>query len=383
MLKLTKRKNSPNWFARGTFLGVYVEQSTGTSNRAQAEILKGKLERDIFEQQIRGPVRVAEGFASAALKYMDSGGERRFLAPLLRHFGDVPIDQIDQQAIDQAATKLYPKCTPATRARCVHGRISAILRFAGITLNIRRPKTPPGVVRWLTHEEANRLIDACAPHLRPLVMFLLYTGARLGEALWLDWRCIDLARGHVSFPKTKNGHPRGVPLHRDLVTELANLPHRDGSVFRRPDGKPYNPRGERGGQIKTAFQGAVKRAGLNNFRVHDCRLGNVAFCNSSRLDSAANARRLALAQNGCAICSCEFGQLSRGHQRDAFTRGKIREVLQEGLRSVMKTNGLLAQLATLDGRRSPLCRGPRADRKVSFPVDCSFRHSGRKFNSQK
>jgi integrase len=120
------------------------------------------------------------------------------------------------------------------------------------------------------------LIASCSPHLRPLVMFLLYTGARAGEALWLDWRNVDLVRAHVVFEKTKNGHPRGVPLHRDLIAELANLPHRIGMVFRRPDGEPYAlPTGDHdksaGSKIKTAFQGAVKRAGLTNFRVHDCR----------------------------------------------------------------------------------------------------------------
>jgi integrase len=47
-------------------------------------------------------------------------------------------------------------------------------------------------------------------------------------------------------------------------------------VFRRPDGQPYAPpRGDgdssAGSKIGTAFQGAVKRAGLKDFRVHDCR----------------------------------------------------------------------------------------------------------------
>jgi integrase len=270
-LKLIKKHKSPNWTARGTHLGVKVERSLGTSDRGQAEKLLAKLQAEIFEEYFRGPLPVAQGFASAALNYMKSGGERRFIEPLLRYFGDLPIDQIDQQAIDQAALTLYPNASNGTRTRCVHGRISAIQKFAGITRNIRRPKASPGIVRWLTPDEATRLIDSCAPHLRPLVMFLLYTGARMGEALWLDWSCVDLSRAHVSFPKTKNGHPRGVPLHRDLVAELANLPHREGCVFRRPDGKPYTPRNERGGQIKTAFQGAVKRAGLKNFRVHDCR----------------------------------------------------------------------------------------------------------------
>src|SRR5882762_4079411 len=102
-------------------------------------------------------------------------------------------------------------------------------------------------------------------HLRPLVIFLLYTGARAGEALWLDWRYIDLARAHVVFPKTKNGEARGVPLHQRVVTTLANLTHREDEVFRRPDGLPYdrpNPEADddtsAGTRIGTAFNGACR-----------------------------------------------------------------------------------------------------------------------------
>ncbi|MEE8455658.1 MAG: tyrosine-type recombinase/integrase, partial [Limibaculum sp.] len=53
----------------------------------------------------------------------------------------------------------------------------------------------------------------CSSHLRPLVTFMLYTGARASEALYLDWVNVDLGRAHVVFPETKNGEPRGVPLH--------------------------------------------------------------------------------------------------------------------------------------------------------------------------
>jgi integrase len=70
---------------------------------------------------------------------------------------------------------------------------------------------------------------------------------------------------------TKNGEGRGIPLHRRVVLDLANLKHRDGQVFRRPDGLPYVVKEDGGGQIKTAFKGACRRAGITDFSPHDCR----------------------------------------------------------------------------------------------------------------
>ena len=110
------------------------------------------------------------------------------------------------------------------------------------------------------------------------MIFLIYTGARAGEALWLDWRDVDLDRGHVTFPKTKNGDPRGVPLPQRVIDALTKLPHRTGEVFRRPDGLAYQrPHDEddenrsAGSRIKTAFRGACRRAGIKDFHPHDCR----------------------------------------------------------------------------------------------------------------
>jgi len=274
MLKLSRRHGTKFFYARGTYLGVSLDRSTGVSDRKEAEVLLAKIQKQIFNREsgrAAGP-----SFAEAALTYMKAGGERRFLEPVLRHFGDTPVDAIDQNAVTRAALILYPEATPSTRNRQVITVVSAVLKMAGISRKFHRPKPPPENVRWLTQEEAGRLIEACSPHLRPLVIFLLYTGARAGEALWLDWRNVDLGRAHVSFPKTKNGTARGVPLHPNLIAALASLKHRDGEVFRRPDGEPYErPRGDddrsAGSKIGTAFGGALKRAGIKDFRVHDCR----------------------------------------------------------------------------------------------------------------
>ena len=208
--------------------------------------------------------------------YLEAGGEARFVEPLTTYFGNKKLAHLDQSAIDRAAKALYPDAKPSTLNRQVYTPVGAILHFAaerGLCdwRKIRRPKQPSGRVRWLHPNEAESLIDNCSPHLRPLVTFLFYTGARLSEALYLDWRDLDLRRGQVSFTDTKNGEARGIPLHDLVIAELANLPDRGGTVFRRPDGRAYKRKVDGGGQIKTAFKGACRRAGIENFTPHDCR----------------------------------------------------------------------------------------------------------------
>lgn len=279
-LKLVKRPRSPNWIIRGTLRRIRVEESTGTGDRRAAEEIRAKREAEILAQSIYGR-RATATFAGAALSYLESGGSTRFTAPVIAHFGTVSLAKIDQDAIDRGAKLVYPKASPATRNRQFYSIVSAILHHAarrgwcGMPI-IERPSTPPGRVRWITIDEADRLIEACSAHLKPLVVFMLYTGARTGEALWLDWRDVDLTRAHVTFPRTKNGEARGVPLHPRVIAALANIKDKTKEVFRRPDGAPYG-RPERdddtsaGTRIKTAFGAACRRAGIADFHPHDCR----------------------------------------------------------------------------------------------------------------
>jgi integrase len=279
-IRLVRRAKSPYWIMRGTVRRIRVEESTGTSDRRSAEEIRAKREAEIVAQSIYGR-RATATFAQAALSYLEGGGNKRFLAPIISHFGNTPLAHIDQDAIDRGSRKLYPDASGSTRNRQFFTPTSAVLKHAarrGLCppLNLQRPSPPAERVRWIAPQEADRLIDACAAHMNPLVTFLLFTGARAGEALWLDWHHVDLARGHVTFIDTKNGESRGVPLHRRVVAALANLPHREGEVFRRPDGMPYErPRGDddrsAGTRIKTAFRAACRRAGIKDFHPHDCR----------------------------------------------------------------------------------------------------------------
>jgi integrase len=279
-LKLVIRPKSRNWIIRGTVRGHRVEESAQTGDRSLAEEIRAKREAEIFQEAVYGR-RVTATFAEAALSYLENGGSKRFLEPIIQHFGTTPLAKIDQDSIDRGARKLYPGGAEATRNRQFFTPVSAVLKHAArrgwcSQIIIERPRMPRGRERWLTVEEAERLITASGPQLRPLVEFLFLTGARIGEALWLDWRDVDLARRQAVFRDTKNGETRGVPLHPRLLATLANLPHRDGCVFRRPDGLPNTPARNiddtsAGSRVKNAFAGACRRAGLSGVSPHTCR----------------------------------------------------------------------------------------------------------------
>lgn len=277
-LRLKKRHGSPNWYLRGTVGGEEVDETTGTPDKKEAEEICAKREVEIRARK-RGGRRAVATFVDAALSYLENGGEARYVKPLADHFGSTLLAEIGQAEAEDCARKLLPEAGPATRNRQIFTPMSAILTHAAKRKLcdrpiFERPTQPRGRVRWLTIEEADSLIAACSPHLAPLVTFMFFTGCRVSEALNLDWRDVDLSRAHVVFGAdvpTKNGDRRGVPLHPRAVAALANLPHRVGGVFRRPDGKAYVEKDDGGGQIKTAFRGACRRAGITNFHPHDCR----------------------------------------------------------------------------------------------------------------
>ncbi len=230
-----KAGRTPNWRIRGTYLGQHVNRSAGTRKRAVAVQALKAIERDIergtFSQ------RGEPTFADAALAYMQAGGERRYVKRLLEHFGNVPISRIDQAAIDAAALALYPDATAATRNRQAYTPANAILRRAGVRLDLRRPAGAGGEQRttWLWPEQFFQLLaeaEKIDQEFAALLTVLCYTGLRLSEALRLTWNEIRLDEGYAYVPVTKNAEPRGVFLPPVAVAALANMHHYEGRVFR-------------------------------------------------------------------------------------------------------------------------------------------------------
>jgi integrase len=224
---------SPNWSIRGTHLGTAIDRTAGTPSRKLAARILAKLKDDI-EAGLLAPAG-APTFASAALSYVKAGGSKRFLHPLSEHFATTLLTRIDQAAIDAAAAKLYPNAGPATRNRQVYTPVSAILRHASVAIVIRRPKGAQGTPRtaWLDQSQAFALMaasDAGGPTFGALVRFLTYTGARLGEALALQWSDVDLDRKTVTIRQTKTEGVRTAVLPGFVVEAMLPLAGQ-GRVF--------------------------------------------------------------------------------------------------------------------------------------------------------
>ncbi len=138
---------------------------------------------------------------------------------------------------------------------------------------IAKLQEPRGRVRFLDDDERKRLLAACqqinSEHLYFLVVLALSTGARHGELINLRWKDVDFKRNVIVLHDTKNKERRVLPLaHHALELIKAHHEARDVAtdlLFPAPR-KPNEPWASR-----SAWQTAVTKAGLEDFRFHDLR----------------------------------------------------------------------------------------------------------------
>jgi len=229
---------TPNYTIRGKYLGVAVDRSAGTHRRKVAERELRKLEDRIecgeYPEKPKRPD--VPTFLSAAIAYMKAGRRRRYVGRLIGYFKDMPLDLIDQAAIDAAAIALYPNVAPITRNTAVYTPVSAILHHAGVEITVRRPKGYKGkqATRFLQPADAFAIIQAASAideEMGRLLTFLLYTGCRIGEALALKWETVSLDRREAYIETSKNDDPRTVRLTADAVASLGPT-KTSGRVFR-------------------------------------------------------------------------------------------------------------------------------------------------------
>lgn len=158
--------------------------------------------------------------------------------------------------------------------------------------NVQRVSDPGrGVWRWLRDKEIESLLSTLKEgretkverrngrnymrrlgknlRLRRLVIFLLNTGARRGEALALEWRDVDFGRKIVTLYTTKHAakgrkaKPRYIPMNAALQELLSGMPKESeasgGKVF------------EGSRNWNREFNRAWELSGKGSCRIHDLR----------------------------------------------------------------------------------------------------------------
>jgi len=137
-------------------------------------------------------------------------------------------------------------------------------------------------MRFLTDAEARSLLDACArsrnEYLEPLVVLALNTGARKGELLGLRWKDVSFEAATLSFPQTKNGERKDIPINDAALDALRRLKRISGRdrVFGRRDRSSFD--------FRSAWEVALKNAEISDFRFHDLRHTYASWATQAGMD---------------------------------------------------------------------------------------------------
>jgi integrase len=252
-LRPPRKGRTPNFEIRGTHLRIRVEVSSGTDKRSLARKRLRQIE-ECIEQHGQYPAPESKPdpgeptFLSAANKYMQDGGSKRYMAPLIRYFGETPLSEIGQGTIDAAASALQPDVTPATRARQVYTPASAVLHHVlkDKAPIIRRPKGAKGRMKtdFMWPEDAFAIIreaDKIDVEFGLYLRLLLYTGIRKSEGLNMLTADVKPEERAAWLRTSKNEDPRMLKLRLDIVGPLFQhlKGHEGDRLFRFKDGGSF------------------------------------------------------------------------------------------------------------------------------------------------
>ena len=134
--------------------------------------------------------------------------------------------------------------------------------FNTVKLNIKLSKKAPARIRYLTEEEAKRVLDNCKRSLlRLLIIMALSTGMRKMEMLNLTWQNIDFTAKLIHIEESKNGERRSIPISDSLFKELKEIEEKisNEKVFKYLNVPMFH------------FRKLIKKCEIKNFHFHDLR----------------------------------------------------------------------------------------------------------------
>lgn len=279
-MSLYKRKDSQVYWLKISVNGQVIQRSTGTPDKTLAQEYHDKLKAELWEQSRLG-VKPSRSWQEAVERFLLETQYKasqvsdiyhlKWLDKYLRHaqLSDINRDMLDKLTKARRADKV----TNSTINRMLEV-VNAILRKAVYEWDWldKAPKVfmlprPKGRLRWITQDEAQKLISCSPPHLAAMIAFSLETGLRMRNVVELDWSQVDLTRkmAWIHADQAKSRKPIGVPLTdiavRVIQAQIGKHPKR---IFTYKGQAVANPN-------NSAFDKAKQKAGIKNFRWHDLR----------------------------------------------------------------------------------------------------------------
>jgi len=274
-MTLYKRNGSSNFYSTIGTAKNRKRISTGFSNEREAklfELLHELTSKSVDETSSLTLGELVDRYSDNHSVHLSShDSTKHLLKKLKQSLGSMMVCDLSNQRISDFVIGLRKNVAPATVNRHIQF-LRAVLRRAQNAWGVTVPeidwgshtlKEPPARDRWLTDQEIERLLEQSADHLKPLIVFTLLTGVRKNNCLDLDWESVDLENNVISLV-VKGGKKQLITISEKLRELLLSLkPQNKGAVFLR-DGKPVR-------SVRTAFQSACRRAGINDFVWHDLR----------------------------------------------------------------------------------------------------------------
>ena len=275
-----RRKDSNYWWIHAVLPnGKRLRQSAGTEVFEDAQALLAKLKLDAYRETHLG-IKPKRSWQEAVVRYLSIKSSLKSFRDVQRicrmldpYLGTLMLNEINGDMVWSVVQgELKKGNKPATVNRYL-ALIRNLLKTARDEWqwidSMPKIRLMPGEVerdRWITKDEADKLLAVCPPHMSALVRFALATGCRAREITGLEWNRVDLERGTAWLNQTKNGTPRGVPLNGDAVAVLREEYGKNPKFCFSYRGKPIL-----WDVCNTAWQNAVRKAEIADFRFHDLR----------------------------------------------------------------------------------------------------------------
>jgi len=279
------------WYVDYSFNGERIRYAVGKKSDAVEELdrIKYEVKHGIHRLQKKmvfdNLLEEYQQWAKVTKKMSSYKRELTSAKPLLKSFGSRRIDRIthadaeqyQRQRVDGVLTingvSRKPKVSNTTANREVimlKHMLKKAVEWGYLPINplrnVKLLKEPPGRIRYVKPEEWQRLISACSPEIRNLVIFARHTGLRRSEIFNLEWSDIDWEQKRITIRERKNNTSMIIPMSQVVFKILTTIRKTSTSTYVFPGND-----GQRRKTIQTGFKAACRRAGITDLRFHDLR----------------------------------------------------------------------------------------------------------------